>query len=234
MYNFLKTLPRSLKTNKLRSIIYIIKDNSGVLTESILCYDGLVSLQRLRLPELVDGGHPEVVLLALLQAVHVEEERPLVPCALALLDPLLGLGAEHLDGILLDRLAAIVQRGLPPQFAALGGDVGDLEGPLWPGGPAQHHQLHPLLVVAVAVLGPDLVLAVVTPDRVLDLPNRVVVRVGDLDPGVLLRNQRSLLTLEDEAVALGPGFVGHWLTNYVHRPAVGSSDLGKKMLNVSR
>ena len=78
--------------------------------------------------------------------------------------------------------------------------------------------------MAVVVLGPDLVLAVVAPQRLLDLKDRVVVGVGDLDPGVLLGDQGGLL-LSDEALALGPGLIGDGLSNNIDRPAVGSTDL---------
>ena len=84
--------------------------------------------------------------------------------------------------------------------------------------------------MAVVVLGPDLVLAVVAPQRLLDLKDRVVVGVGDLDPGVLLGDQGGLL-LGDEALALGPGLVGDGLSNNIDRPAVGSSDLLRHIIS---
>ena len=56
-------------------------------TEWVLGLDGAVGGERLRLSLGVDGRHPEVVLLPLLQPRHVKGQRPLVPGHLADLDP---------------------------------------------------------------------------------------------------------------------------------------------------
>ena len=83
--------------------------------------------------------------------------------------------------------------------------------------------------MAIIILGPDLVLAVVAPQRLLDLEDRVVVGVGDLDPGVLLGDEGGLL-LSDEALPLSPGLVSYGFSDNINRPAVGSSNLGYRKL----
>ena len=70
-------------------------------TEWVLGLDGAVGGERLRLSLGVDGRHPEVVLLPLLQPSHVERQRPLVPGHLADLDPPLGPRVKLLDLVLL-------------------------------------------------------------------------------------------------------------------------------------
>ena len=70
-------------------------------TEWVLGLDGAVGGERLRLSLGVDGRHPEVVLLTLLQPSHVERQRPLVPGHLADLDPPLGPRVQFLDLVLL-------------------------------------------------------------------------------------------------------------------------------------
>ena len=78
--------------------------------------------------------------------------------------------------------------------------------------------------MAVAVLCSDLVLTVVTSQSILDLPNSVVVAVGDLDPWMFLSDQGFLL-LGDEAGTLSPGFVSDGFTNDINRPTMCSSNL---------
>lgn len=195
------------------------------LTKWILCFDGFVSLQRLGLPKFVDGGDPEVVLLSLLKAVNIKEEWELVTSAFSFLDPLLSLGTQHLNVVLLDRLPAIVNGRLPTELAALGGDVGDLEWPLGAGGAAQDHQLHPLLIKPILIFSFHLVLAVVPTDGVFDFKNGVIVLVNDLYPGMLLGDERLSLVAEDEALALGPGLLRDRLSDNVDGPAVALADL---------
>ena len=67
---------------------------------------------------------------------------------LALADPPLGLGTQHLDLVLLDGHTAVIQRRLPAQLAALGRDVGHLERALGPRGTAEHNKFDPLFVIA--------------------------------------------------------------------------------------
>ena len=70
-------------------------------TEGVLGLDGAVGGERLRLSLRVDGGHPEVVLLPLLEPRHVERQRPLVPGHLADLDPALRSRVQLLNLVLL-------------------------------------------------------------------------------------------------------------------------------------
>ena len=70
-------------------------------------------------------------------------------------------------------------------------------------------RFHPLLVIAVLILGPDLVLGRVLPDRILDLEGGVVVGVGDGD---------LLVVLQVDSLLDAPGLVGDGLTDHVHAP----------------
>ena len=78
--------------------------------------------------------------------------------------------------------------------------------------------------MTITVLSSDLVLAIVSPESILDFKDGVVVGVGDLDPFVLLCDE-VLLLLGDEAFTMGPSLIGDGLTNDINRPAVGSSNL---------
>ena len=67
---------------------------------------------------------------------------------LALADPPLGLGTQHLNLVLLDGHTAVIQRRLPAQLAALSRDVGHLQWALRPSGTAEHDKFDPLFVIA--------------------------------------------------------------------------------------
>lgn len=54
----------------------------GVLTEGILGEDGLVSLQGIRVTLIVDSSDSELVLVAWLKSLHIEEWRSHMPRAL--------------------------------------------------------------------------------------------------------------------------------------------------------
>ena len=70
-------------------------------TEWVLGLDGAVGGEGLRLSLGVDGGHPEVVHLSLLEAGDVEGERPLVARHLPDLHPPLRPRVQLLDLVLL-------------------------------------------------------------------------------------------------------------------------------------
>ena len=71
------------------------------------------------------------------------------------LDPPFEFGIELLDFVLLDGHAAVVERRLPVEPAAVGGDVRDLQRSLRSGRLAEDDQLDPFLVEAVDVFSAD-------------------------------------------------------------------------------
>ena len=67
---------------------------SGVLTEGVLGLDGAVGVERLGLALVGDGGHAELVLHALLQALDVKGQRSLVAGDLADLEGRTGVTSK--------------------------------------------------------------------------------------------------------------------------------------------
>ena len=130
-----------------------------------------------------------------------------------------------------DGTATIVNWRLPAKFASLGGDVGHLEGSLGPCRAAQHAQFNPFFVEAVAILGPDFVLAGIPSQGICAFKESVVVAVGDLDPLVRLVDEE-LFLLGDVAFPLGPGLVRDWLANDVNGPRHGFANLDRDYLQV--
>ena len=81
-------------------------------TERVLGLDGAVGGECLRLSLGVDGGHPEVVHLSLLEPGDVEGERPLVARHLPDLHPPLRPRVQLLDFVLLrvDSIGSSIHR----------------------------------------------------------------------------------------------------------------------------